>query len=142
MTDARSIPVDPASAERLAGQRLTYRFIDTASNADTEAFLVIYDDHTFSFEQARDLIGDPLADALSLVGEQPTSDPAAARIALATAIALAEDAPVASIIGDYRVRGDDDVADLMLAIREQLETGHAPTVRTHSADVDEILDLL
>ncbi|WP_421874590.1 sigma factor-like helix-turn-helix DNA-binding protein [Mycolicibacterium wolinskyi] len=110
--------------------------------ADTEAFLVIYDDHTFSFEQARDLIGDPLADALSLVGAQPTSDPAAARIALATAIALPEDAPVASIIGDYRARGDNDVADLLLAIREQLETGHVPAVRTHSAEVDEILDLL
>lgn len=39
MTDARSIPVDPASAERLAGQSLTYRFIDTASDADAEAFL-------------------------------------------------------------------------------------------------------
>lgn len=39
MTDARSIPVDPASAERLAGESLTYRFIDTASDADTEAFL-------------------------------------------------------------------------------------------------------
>ncbi|MFB7250289.1 GNAT family N-acetyltransferase [Microbacterium sp. NPDC056234] len=39
MTDARSVPVDPASAERLAAQGLTYRFIDTASDADTEAFL-------------------------------------------------------------------------------------------------------
>ena len=39
MTDARSVPVDSASAERLAAQGLTYRFIDTASDADTEAFL-------------------------------------------------------------------------------------------------------
>lgn len=39
MTDARTIPVDPASAERLAGQRLTYRLVDTESEADTEAFL-------------------------------------------------------------------------------------------------------
>lgn len=39
MTDARQIPVDPASAERLAGQNLTYRLVDTASDADAEAFL-------------------------------------------------------------------------------------------------------
>lgn len=39
MTDARRTPVDPASAERLAAQQLTYRLIDTSSDADTEAFL-------------------------------------------------------------------------------------------------------
>ncbi len=110
--------------------------------ADTEAFLVFHDNHAFSFEQARELIGDPLTDALSLVGAQPTSDPVAAHVALATAIALPADAPVSSIVGDYRVRGDDDIADLLLEIREQLETGHAPVDRTNSTNVDEILDLL
>jgi len=39
MTDARQIPVDPESAERLAGQNLTYRLVDTTSDADAEAFL-------------------------------------------------------------------------------------------------------
>ncbi|MGO2745841.1 GNAT family N-acetyltransferase [Microbacterium sp.] len=39
MTDARNIPVDPASAERLTGRGLTYRLIDTDSDADTKAFL-------------------------------------------------------------------------------------------------------
>lgn len=39
MTDARQIPVDPASAERLAGQNLTYRLVDTESDADADAFL-------------------------------------------------------------------------------------------------------
>ncbi|WP_102417223.1 sigma factor-like helix-turn-helix DNA-binding protein [Mycobacterium sp. 4858] len=110
--------------------------------ADTEAFLVIHDDRSFSFERARDVVDEPIADALTLIGAGPTSDPAEARVALATAIELPEDAPVSSIIGDYRVRGDDDVADLLLAVREQLETGYAPTDRTNSADVDEILDLL
>lgn len=38
MSDARTIPVDPASAERLAGQQLTYRTIDMSSSADAEAF--------------------------------------------------------------------------------------------------------
>ncbi len=39
MTDARTVPVDPTSAARLAEQNLTYRTIDTLSDADTEAFL-------------------------------------------------------------------------------------------------------
>jgi hypothetical protein len=110
--------------------------------ADTEAFLVIHDNRSFSFEQARDVVDNPLADALTLIGARPTSDPAEARVTLATAIELPEDAPVSSMIGDYRARGDDDVADLLLAVREQLETGHVPVDRAHSADVDEILDLL
>ncbi|WP_426183884.1 GNAT family N-acetyltransferase [Microbacterium sp. TWP3-1-2b2] len=38
MTDARSIPVDRTSLERLAGQQLSYRTIDMASPADAEAF--------------------------------------------------------------------------------------------------------
>ena len=38
-TDARTVPVDPTSAERLRAQGLVYRMIDTASDADTEAFL-------------------------------------------------------------------------------------------------------
>ncbi|MGM7678141.1 GNAT family N-acetyltransferase [Microbacterium sp. A94] len=39
MTDARNVPVDPSSFDRLAVQRLTYRIIDTASAADSEAFV-------------------------------------------------------------------------------------------------------
>ncbi|NOR03452.1 hypothetical protein HGK72_25725 [Mycolicibacterium fortuitum] len=110
--------------------------------AGTEAFLVIRDDQTFSFEQAPDLVDDPLVDALTLVGAKPTSDPKKARAALAAAIELPQDAPVSSIIGEYRVRGDDDVADLLVAAREYLETGHVPTKGAHNADVDQILDLL
>ncbi|WP_185746636.1 sigma factor-like helix-turn-helix DNA-binding protein [Mycolicibacter terrae] len=110
--------------------------------AGTEAFLVIHDDHSFSFEQARDIVDEPLTDALTLIGARPTADSAEARVALASAIELPENSPVSSIIGDYRARGDDDIADLLLAVREQLETGHSSAGRTHNADVDEILDLL
>lgn len=116
--------------------------LDDDIAAGTEAFLVIHDDHTFGFEQARELVGEPLSDALALVGATLTADPEIARVALATAIGLPQDAAVSSIIGDYRVRGDDDVADLVLAVREYLETGHTPAERAHSTDVDEILDLL
>ncbi|OBC03477.1 hypothetical protein A5784_14820 [Mycobacterium sp. 852013-50091_SCH5140682] len=119
------------------------RFLmDEDVTAGTEAFLVIHDNRSFSFEQANDLVGDPLVDALTLVGARPTSDPERARVALATAIELPEDAPVSSIIGDYRARGDDDVADLLLAAREDLERGRVPVHRPHKAEVDDILDLL
>lgn len=39
MTDARTVPVDPASSERLSAQELDYRLIDTASDSDVEAFV-------------------------------------------------------------------------------------------------------
>lgn len=58
MTDARRTPVDPSSAEHLAGQDLTYRLIDTGSDADTEAFL--------------------RADARGFLGEEPAADVVAA----------------------------------------------------------------
>jgi len=108
----------------------------------TEVFLVIHDNRAFSFEQARDLVGNPLADALALIGARPTADPRKARSALASAIELPEDAPLSSIIGDYRTRGDDDIADRVLEVRVFLETGHVSVERVHEADVNQILDLL
>lgn len=39
MTDARTVPVDPTSFERLAAQELNYRLIDTASDSDVESFI-------------------------------------------------------------------------------------------------------
>ena len=38
-TDSRHVPVDQVSADRLASQNLTYRVIDTSSDADIEAFV-------------------------------------------------------------------------------------------------------
>ena len=111
--------------------------LDEDVTAGTEVFLIIHDNRRFSFEQAHDQVGDSLADALTLVGAPPTSDPAAARVALAGAVELPADAPVSGIIGDYRARGDDDVADLLLTIREQLEIGHIVADREHNTDVDE-----
>lgn len=111
-------------------------------STDSEGFLVIHDDHSFTFEQTRELIGDPLADALSLVGAPPGLDREAARTALARALSLPDESPVSSIIGGYRERGDNDVVELLLSIREQLEAGYTPTESRHTADVDEILGLL
>jgi len=110
--------------------------------AGTEAFLVIHDDGTFSFEVGRELTGNALLDALSLIGAPATPSIDEARAALTAAVGLPEASPVSSVIGAYRERGDGDIADLLTSVRETLETGHAPTQPTHRADVDEILDLL
>jgi hypothetical protein len=61
---------------------------------------------------------------------------------LARAICLPEASPVTSIIGGYRERGDGDIADLLTTVRSYLETGASPEAPTHSAEVDDILDLL
>lgn len=119
------------------------RFLmDEDVSADTEAFLVIHDDGTFSFEQARDQVDNPLVDALSLIGAEPAVGREVSRVALAYAIGLPKDSQIASIIGGYRARGDDDIAELLLSVRDDLETGLAPAQRRHSTDVDDILDLL
>jgi hypothetical protein len=119
------------------------RFLmDGDIHAYTEAFLVIGDNGTFAFEPARDLIDDPLQDALTLVGAPPTTDEAEACAALASAVGLPETAPVTSIIAAYRERGDSDIADLLATIRAELKAGHSPEQVAHRADVDDILDLL
>lgn len=110
--------------------------------AGTEAFLALKDDGTFAFEPARELTGKALLDALSLTGAAVTHDYEAARRVLAAAIGLPEASPVVSIIGGYRERGDSDIAELLLSVRDELEIGHAPDRPPHTADVDDILDLL
>jgi hypothetical protein len=110
--------------------------------AGAEAFLVMGDNGSFGFEQARELVGEPLADVLSFIGAPLMTDRSAARAALSAAIELPADAPIASIIGDYRSRGDDDVAELLLVLREELETGHTAMSAVDDPDFDTILDLL
>jgi hypothetical protein len=110
--------------------------------ADTGAFLIIGDDGSFAFEPARELAGDALADALSLIGAPSTLDVAEAREALTRAIGLPRGSPVTSVIGGYRERGDGDIADLLTGVRDILEMGHQPEETVPTADVDEIMDLL
>jgi hypothetical protein len=110
--------------------------------ADTEAFLVIRDDGTFGFEPVPTLSGEPLRDALTMVGASPTLLGEAARDALISAIGLPAGSPVASIIGGYRERGDSDIADLLLSVRDALEGGGPAERAVRSADIDDILELL
>lgn len=110
--------------------------------ADAEVFLIMNDDHTFSFEKARDVTDDPLADALSLVGAAPSADLETARLALARAIELPDTSPLTSILGEYRSRGDDDVAERLLLIRDLVDPEKTRSQPRHSAEVDDILQLL
>ncbi|MFK0198975.1 sigma factor-like helix-turn-helix DNA-binding protein [Streptomyces lavendulae] len=119
------------------------RFLmDSDIAADTDAFLILGDDGSFAFELTRELTGDSLADALSLIGAPSTVEGSKAREVLAKAIGLQPGSPVASIIGGYRERGDSDIADLLTGLRGVLETGHQPERSTPITGIDEIMDLL
>lgn len=109
---------------------------------DRELFLVIGDDGTFRTELVQRLVGDPLADAMALVGATSDHARAVPRTALAAAIGLPDDSPTASVIGGYRERGDTDVADLLLTARRALDDTPAPIRPAPSAQIEEILDLL
>jgi hypothetical protein len=119
------------------------RFLtDSDIAADTDAFLIITDDGGFAFEPARELTGNALADALSLIGVPNTLDVDEARHALTKAIGLPPSSPIASVIGGYRERGDSDVADLLTSIRDVLDSNDLPEPSASAADIDEIMDLL
>jgi hypothetical protein len=108
----------------------------------TDVFLIMGDDGSFSFEPTREPVGQPLMDALSLIGAARTLDPDAARRSFATALGMPESSPVVSLIGAYRERGDDDIAELLISLREHIDTGDTRERPEHRGDVDEILDLL
>jgi Sigma-70, region 4 len=108
----------------------------------SEIFLVIGDDGSFRVEPVDVSDGDPLERALRLVGTTGTGTRKQPRVALATAIGLPADSPAASVIGGYRERGDSDIAELLLPVRDELDVGVAARPATPSADIDEIMDLL
>lgn len=111
-------------------------------SAGQDVFLVIGDDNRFGVVVASEVIGEPLPDALSLVGAPQDLDVASAREAVAAAIKMPVDSPVVSIIGGYRERGDSDVADLLTSVRRYLETGEPNERVPQTTDIDDILSLL
>lgn len=110
----------------------------------TDAFLVINDDGSFNVEPIKKLTGDPLSDVLALIGSPEDRNGISVRTAVASAIGLAPDVPVSSIIGAYTDRGDSDVAELLLKSRDCLELEPSTTRRSEGIppSVDDILDLL
>jgi hypothetical protein len=118
------------------------RFLVAEDTAiDTEIFLVIADDGTFRIERVDVGEGEPLGKALALVGAKDDQSRRKPRIALARAIGLPDDSPAASVIGGYRERGDEDVAEVLLSIKDQLSDSAAPRPGP-AAEISEILDLL
>ncbi|WP_159105351.1 sigma factor-like helix-turn-helix DNA-binding protein [Rhodococcus ruber] len=115
---------------------------DIAAGADV--FLIINDDRTFAVEEAREPIGEPLTDALALIGAAPQSTPSDSYKTLCAAIGIPESSGIASLIGTYRERGDTDISELLLTSRDTLKTAETepPHLDVGSADVDDILDLL
>lgn len=108
----------------------------------TEVFLVLRDNRTFDLELMRELSGDPVWDALALIGSSPSHDPADARRKMATAACMPANSPFVSIIGAYRDRGDDDIADLLTMARQQFEVNEDSEHKPEATNVDEIMDLL
>jgi RNA polymerase sigma factor (sigma-70 family) len=114
--------------------------LDTDIEPGDEAFLVIKDDGTFDFVRVPTLSGEPLRDALVLAGQPATSDPEEACRYLIQAIKLPDSSPITSIIGGYKERGDDDIADLVFKSRDALS--QAPSHRSENDEQTEIDDIL
>jgi len=108
----------------------------------SEVFLVLYDSGSFDVEVvASSELTEPLSRALVLAGVPDPAEVRDPRIALAQAIEMGDDTPVISIIGAYRDRGDEDIADLLLTARDRLtDPMNRPIVP--SAEIKEILALL
>jgi hypothetical protein len=109
---------------------------------DSEIFLVIGDDGSFHIETIDVDGADPLEQALRLVGATDATAQQHPRVALATAIGLSAEAPAVSVIGAYRERGDSDIAELLLSVRDRIDDLTVVRRAAPSADIDEILDLL
>jgi hypothetical protein len=116
--------------------------IDNDIAVNTELFVVIGDDSTFRVEEVAPPTGDPLTDALALVGVVSDEPSLRALQLLAGAICLSETSSTSDIIAAYRDRGDSDVADLLTFSRDQLGDRDKHTTIAVIADIDDILDLL
>lgn len=116
--------------------------VDSDIETGSEIFLALGDNGTFGIEPVDPRGADPLERALLLTGSTGAAARQHPRAALAAAIGLPEDSPPASVIGGYRERGDSDIADLLLAARDELEAPPTTGQSAPSPDIDEILDLL
>jgi len=108
-----------------------------------EIFLVLGDAGDFTVEVVPDVepLADPLQKSLVLAGSVTSRDISDARVTLARAIDIPEDTPITSVIGAYRDRGDEDIADLLIEAKDELqEPVSKPVVPV--AEINDILDLL
>jgi hypothetical protein len=108
---------------------------------DAEVFLALTDDRQFDIRPVEPLTGDDLKDALALTGATDRALSVGPRVALAEAIGLPASSPASSLIGAYRDRGDGDIADRLLAAKDQLDPPE-PVSDDVATDISAILDLL
>jgi hypothetical protein len=116
--------------------------IDGDVGTGSQVFLVVGDDGSFWVEPVNSATTDRMQLALCLTGAEEAAANQEPSAALAAAIGLPGDSPVASVIGGYRDRGDVDVADLLLSARDQLHSPPASGPSGDAPDIDEILGLL
>jgi hypothetical protein len=109
--------------------------------AGSEVFLIIGDDCSFWVERVPPLRDDALADALILVGSYVCKGDIA-RHALAAAIGLDDSVSFGDIFAAYRSRGDGDVAEFLLASRDELFGTRAEHEVVAPPEINEILGLL
>ncbi|SFP89499.1 Sigma-70, region 4 [Geodermatophilus dictyosporus] len=105
-----------------------------------EFFCVIADGGWFDLQRVAPLSGAPLQAALRLSGQDDALTGADALTALSAAIGLPEHSTAVTVLGGFRERGDQDIADLLTSARHLLEETQSSAFV--DADVNEILDLL
>lgn len=115
--------------------------LDQDAEVGSEIMLALDDDGSFHVEPVVTHGLDPLGHALVLAGITAPDLCERPRAALARAIGLPTDSQTPLVIGGYRDRGDDDIADLLIAVMEHLEDGVSPAP-VPDADIDEIMRLL
>ncbi|WP_238773931.1 DNA-directed RNA polymerase subunit alpha C-terminal domain-containing protein [Prescottella equi] len=115
--------------------------LDDNIDAHDEVFLEFHDDQGFAITKIAPLTGDPIHDALALVGANPEGDEDP-RATLATAI---EQPPLIShsrLVEEYRSRGDGEIAELLVTGRQQLADSSPLIAPVPAPEISEILDLL
>ena len=90
------------------------RFIENL-NADEgdQIFLLFRDDGSFGVERVPQLTGNPIADALALVGAPAELPSGVAERALGMAIGASYSSDLQELAQCYADRGDQDVAELL-----------------------------
>lgn len=115
--------------------------LDADVEANTDAFLTVSIDRVFDFEAVRAKTGDPTHDLLALIGAPENTGDVWERVALAAN--QDPSTPFVSVVDVFRSRGDDDIADILVGQRHELDPGAEEAVISAAApDVSYIMDLL
>lgn len=115
--------------------------LDADIEANTDAFLSISDNRVFDFAPADAVTGEPVRDLLALTGAPADTEDVWQHIVRAAN--QDPSTPFASVVDVFRGRGDDDIADLLIAQRNELDTGIEEALSLAKApDVSYIMDLL